>query len=158
MPNIFLDEHTVILKAFNECQVDYLLIGGYAVIYHGYDRTTGDMDIWLRPSNENKSKVIKAFRQLGYDNQSLEELNKYNFSDVVLFYLGVEPQKMEFLTKISLVDFDESNKRKELCHIDDEFIVPIIHYDDLVLSKINTGRTKDKADIEELQKLNRSKK
>jgi len=95
---------------------------------------------------------------LFHDDESLEELNKYNFSDVVLFYLGVEPQKMEFLTKISLVDFDEANSRKELCSIEDDFIVPIIHYNDLILSKMNTGRTKDKADIEELQKLNRSKK
>ena len=54
MINIFLPEHVEILKAFNQNQVDYLLVIGYAVIYHGYERTTGDMDIWLKPTNENK--------------------------------------------------------------------------------------------------------
>jgi len=156
--NIFLPDHTEILKAFNHHEVEYLLIGGYAVILHGYDRTTGDMDIWLKPDNENKIKVIAALREVGYDDESLDELNNFDFTTAVMFYLGLEPQKIEFITKLSLLDFDESNARKNFCPIDDELKIPVLHFNDLVLSKFNTGRTKDKADIEELQKIQKYKK
>ena len=52
--NIFLEEHQEILKALNKNGVDFLLVGGFAVNYHGYNRTTGDMDLWIKPDNENK--------------------------------------------------------------------------------------------------------
>ncbi|MBK8514878.1 MAG: hypothetical protein IPL55_00900 [Saprospiraceae bacterium] len=91
--NIFLPDHTEILKAFNDHEVEYILIGGYAVIFHGYDRTTGDMDIWLKPDNENKLKIIVALGEVGYDDESLDELNNFDFTTAVMFYLGLEPQK-----------------------------------------------------------------
>lgn len=153
MINIFLPEHTEILKALNEHHVEYLLIGGYAVIFHGYHRTTGDMDIWLKPDNANKQKIISAFRTVGYDDVSLQQLNGYDFTSAVMFYLGLEPQKIEFLTQLSLLEFDDSYLRKNIFVVDDELSVPFVHFNDLVLSKINTGRAKDKADIEELQKI-----
>ena len=156
--NIFLPEHTEILKALNHHEAEYLLIGGYAVIFHGYDRTTGDMDIWLKPDNKNKIKIIAALREIGFDDESLDHLNNYDFTTTVMFYLGLEPQKIEFITKLSLLDFDESNAKKKFCVIDDEFKIPVLHFNDLVLSKFNTGRIKDQADIEELQKIEKQKK
>ena len=54
--NIFHDDHLEIIKELLENQVSFLLIGGYAVIFHGYNRTTGDMDLWLEPTNQNKEK------------------------------------------------------------------------------------------------------
>jgi RHS repeat-associated protein len=72
-----LDEFTLsVLKALNSAKVEYLIVGGYAVNSHGYKRTTGDIDIWLRPSNENKVKVLAAFRALNIDEDILIELNK----------------------------------------------------------------------------------
>ncbi|MFZ1704597.1 MAG: hypothetical protein WAT79_09640 [Saprospiraceae bacterium] len=63
---------------------------------------------------------------------------------------------MEFMTRVSLVDFDTAYGRKIICKVEDGFIIPFIHLDDLVLTKMNTGRMKDKADIEELQKVIKS--
>ncbi|MEO5582860.1 MAG: hypothetical protein ABIR66_09215, partial [Saprospiraceae bacterium] len=60
--NIFLEEHQNILSNMMLNNVEFLLIGGYAVIFHGYLRSTGDMDIWVRPSNENKILLINALR------------------------------------------------------------------------------------------------
>lgn len=151
--DIFLPDHTDILKAFNKHDVKYMLIGGYAVVFHGYNRTTGDMDIWLKPDNENKINIISAFKEVGFDYESLYKLNNFDFTAAIMFYLGVEPQKMEFMTKISYLDFDEAYSRKSICQIDDEFLVPILNFNDLILSKMNTGRLKDQADIEELQKI-----
>jgi len=70
--NIFHDDHLEIIKELLENQVSFLLIGGYAVIYHGYNRTTGDMDLWLEPSNQNKYKVIEALEKLGFEQEGLE--------------------------------------------------------------------------------------
>jgi hypothetical protein len=155
--NIFYHDHTIILRAFNEYEVEYLLIGGYAVIYHGYPRTTGDMDIWLKPDNENKSKIIQAFVSLGYDEQSIQHLHTYDFTEAVIFHLGIEPEKVEFLTKVSLLNFDEAYARRQNFEMEENFIIPFLTIQDLILSKINTGRAKDAADVEELQKIQRFK-
>jgi hypothetical protein len=155
--DIFFPDHIEILKAFNHHKVEYLLIGGYAVIFHGYHRTTGDMDIWLKPDNDNKIKIIDALKELGFEEESLQGLNNFDFTTAVMFYLGIEPQKIEFLTQISMVDFDAAYARKTFCTLDNDFSIPVIHLDDLVLSKFNTGRTKDKADVEELQRINKYK-
>lgn len=158
MINIFISEHIEILKALNDNDVQYLLIGGYAVIIHGYDRTTGDMDIWLSPDNSNKQKLIAAFEALGYEKESLMDLSSSDFKDTVMFFLGVEPFKVDFTNKIAFVSFDEAYKNKMTCKIEDDFFIPVININELVLSKINTGRLKDKADIEELQKIQNHKK
>ena len=57
--------HQEMLFALLDNQVEFLLVGGYAVIYHGHVRTTGDMDVWLRPTNENKSRVVQVFKNMG---------------------------------------------------------------------------------------------
>jgi hypothetical protein len=63
--DIFLDEHKEFLLLLLKHEVEFMLIGGYAVIFHGYERTTGDMDIWLKPSNENKEKFIEVLKSYG---------------------------------------------------------------------------------------------
>ena len=73
--NIFLNQHQEMLRMLLENQVEFLLIGGYAVIFHGYARTTGDMDLWLRPTNENKEKIILALANAGYESHELNELS-----------------------------------------------------------------------------------
>jgi len=151
--NIFLDEHTSVLMALNTYEVEYLLIGGYAVVIYGYDRTTGDMDIWLNPTNDNKHKIIQAFESLGYDKESLSQLGGFDFTEAILFMLGTPPEKMEFMTRLSLIQFDESYANREVCELEDGFYIQVISLHDLILSKINTGRTKDQADVEELQKI-----
>jgi hypothetical protein len=58
--NIFVENHQLLLKSMLQHDVNFLLVGGYAVIYHGYKRTTGDMDLWIEPDNNNKLKLIKV--------------------------------------------------------------------------------------------------
>lgn len=153
MINVFLQEHAEILKALNEFEVEYMLIGGYAVIFHGYDRTTGDMDIWLKPDNNTKAKLINAFRSLGYEKESLMDLSESNFNDKVTFEVGKKPFKVDFMNKIALVSFDEAYKNKIMLVVEENFFIPVININDLILSKFNSNRLKDKADIEELQKI-----
>ncbi|MBL7829604.1 MAG: hypothetical protein JNK41_01150, partial [Saprospiraceae bacterium] len=72
--NIFFSEHLLIIKQLQTYQVRFLLIGGYAVIFHGYNRTTGDMDIWIDPDEENKSKFIACLFELEYRQEDIDYL------------------------------------------------------------------------------------
>jgi predicted nucleotidyltransferase len=150
--NIFLDDHLEIIKLLIKHKTDFLLIGGYAVIFHGYTRTTGDMDLWLRPTNENKEKLVLALKDAGFEDEDLETLNSLDFSERLVFSIGTEPQKIDFLTKINQVTFDEADKTKVFAEWEN-LEIPVINIRELVLSKINTGRKKDEADIEELQRI-----
>lgn len=67
--NIFIDEHLQILLILIKHQVKFMLIGGYAVIYYGYERTTGDIDIWLQPGNKNRDNLVKALEEFGIVNE-----------------------------------------------------------------------------------------
>ena len=75
------DDFVDFLNALKECSVEYILVGGYAVIYHGYNRTTGDLDVWVNPTKENYRKLILAFNKFGLSLFDMtEELfnNEYN--------------------------------------------------------------------------------
>lgn len=73
--NLFYPEHIMVLDALLRNQVRFLLIGGYAVIAYGYTRTTGDLDLWVDPSDQNKAALIDTFRYLEFDDSELEHIN-----------------------------------------------------------------------------------
>ena len=155
--NIFFEEHQEVIKLLLKHEVDFLLVGGYAVVYHGYRRTTGDMDLWVRPSNENRDKLVNALSELGFEDEDLIVLGNMDFTAHQVFTLGSEPQKIDFLTKINQVSFEDANADKVIAEFEN-MLVPVINLNHLVLSKINSGRRKDEADVEELQKIQRKNK
>jgi hypothetical protein len=153
--NIFLEEHLEILESFISCKVRFLLIGGYAVIIHGYRRTTGDMDLWLEPTNENKELFINALQSLNFEDETIDYIRNLNFTEPQVLMFGEQPQRIDFLTKVNQVTFDQAYSNR----INIEFenlILPVINLRELVLTKINTGRPKDAADIDELQRINKN--
>ena len=91
------------LKLLNEHEVEYLLIGGYAVGYHGYPRATGDMDIWIGVNNENASRLVRVLKEFGFD---LPEIQRDIFlqKDKII-RMGNAPIRIEIVTSISGVDF-----------------------------------------------------
>ena len=149
--------HQEMIIELMQHQVDFILIGGYAVIYHGYVRATGDMDIWLRPTNENKERLLKVFEKLDFDGESIAAIAAMNFTDVIVFHIGIEPERIDFLSKVQGLNFDEAFSRKQFLSIK-ELAVPVLHLDDLIVSKLLANRLKDRADVEELQIINRLKK
>ena len=137
-------------------QVVFLLIGGYAVNFYGYGRYTGDIDFWLEPSNENKAKFITALKTLSNNTELIEYANQLDFTLKQSIQIGKVPHRIDFLTYVNLVDFDEAwEKRKQIPFHDQ--MLQIVHYDHLIVMKFNTGRPKDKLDIEELQRRNKGK-
>ncbi|HET6992962.1 MAG TPA: nucleotidyltransferase [Bacteroidia bacterium] len=156
--NIF-DSYTFrLLSELNKLNVQYLVVGGYAVNYYGYRRTTGDIDLWIKPENEiNKKRLIDVFRNLGVGRDTLKKINELDFTQPVVFIDGEEPFKIDFMTYIASVKFDEAWQKRVIATLD-EIAIPFIHFNHLILSKISTGREKDKIDVEKLQEIQKVKK
>lgn len=155
--NILLEEYQKFLLLLLKHKVEFILIGGYAVIYYGYARTTGDMDIWLKPDNTNKDKFIKALNKYGIISEDTDMLKCIDFGTTQAFHIGKEPNKIDFLTKIQGVTYTEADKEKVFFPLENEK-VPVIQYRHLILSKISSERPKDKADVDELQNINKYRK
>lgn len=139
-----------------DSNVLFLLIGGYAVNYHGYGRYTGDIDFWIKPDNQNKLLLLDAFTKLNRNSDDIKEISKLDFTKPQTFFMGEVPLRIDFLTVVNQVNFDEAWKKRKEWPVEN-FLVPVVDYDHLILTKISTGRTKDKLDLEELQKINQGK-
>jgi predicted nucleotidyltransferase len=134
------------LKLLNSHDVRYLLIGGYAVNYHGYPRATGDMDIWVDRDPDNAEKVTTVLRQFGFRQASPELFTEPG--NVVR--MGVSPLRIEVLTTISGVQFGDCYPNKVTADLDG-IQVTMISAADLKINKRVAGRLKDLADLEELE-------
>lgn len=144
--------HTEILTALAESQVDFILVGGYAVIYHGYVRATGDMNVWLRPDNENKLRLLGMFRKLQFDPDSVKTLEDMNFQETVVFHVGEEFECIDFSSKVQEVNFDEAYHRRRFLDMNNQQI-PFLHLSDLISSKLSRSSLQDLADIDCLLKV-----
>jgi predicted nucleotidyltransferase len=149
------DDFKELLKLLNEHHVDYLVIGGYAVGFHGYIRTTGDMDIWVRASQENAANLHLALTRFGFSPSSFAD--ELSLTEKTLIRFGVRPMQVEILTTILGVTFDECYQKKST-EVIDGVAVSFINLDDLTTNKLATGRLKDLTDIDMLQKLERKRK
>lgn len=150
--NTFIDRHQHLITLLLQHEVDLIIIGGYSVIYHGYKRSTGDLDIWLKPDNLNKNKLILVLMELGFDPVSIKKIGSLDFTKHLVFSFWEEPEKVDFLTRINLVEYSEADAKKIIVDFEG-FKVPFLHLDHLILSKMNTGRSQDMADVEMLQKI-----
>lgn len=155
--DIFLESHKKFLLLLLKHEVEFVLIGGYAVIIYGYERGTSDMDLWLKPTNENKDKFIIALQEHGISEAGLNQLRSIDFTgEVKVFHIGEKPNKFDFLTKVEGLEFDEAYKAKQLLPLK-EFQVPVIQFEHLILIKMIANRPQDKADVDVLSKIHRNK-
>lgn len=143
--------HDVLTKCIKH-KVQFLVVGGYAVNFYGFRRTTGDIDLWIKPDNENKLQIIQVLNDLGIEKSVINQIEKMDFTKHIVFSDGEEPFKIDFMTYISGVNFDEADSKKNMAEID-ALNIPFIHLNHLVISKIGTGRPKDSMDVQELQKI-----
>jgi hypothetical protein len=135
------------LKLLNANGVRYLLIGGYAVGFHGYPRATNDIDIFVAKDTENAHRLVKSLVDFGFKNNELSiELFTQEKSIV---RMGVEPLKIEIANFISGVDFEEAYIDKIIGSIN-EVEISIISLQHLKVNKEASGRYKDLNDLENL--------
>ncbi|HEY5959539.1 MAG TPA: nucleotidyltransferase [Polyangiaceae bacterium] len=135
-------------RLFNEHRVEYLLVGGQAVIAHGYPRLTKDMDLWVRPSLENGQRVLLALSEFG---TPLADFDAEKLTDPrTLLMLGRDPFRIDILTDIPGIDFDGAWLHRSSVTLDGQAI-PLISAVDLIANKIASGRLQDLADVEALR-------
>jgi len=135
------------LKLLNAHQVEYLLIGGYAVGYHGYPRATADMDIWIAMNPSNSQRIVIVLKEFGFD---LPELSPELFlKEWQIIRMGVPPIRIELATTISGVNFNECYAER-LTDTLDSVIVNLISLKHLKINKKASGRHQDLADLENL--------
>jgi len=135
------------LKLLKEKGVRYLLIGGYAVGYHGYPRATNDMDIWIAIHPESAERMVIALREFGFD---LPELTPDLFLiENKIIRMGNPPMRLEISTGISGVEFEECYSSRSVDTIDgvEVNIIDLLH---LKANKKAAGHYKDLADLENL--------
>jgi predicted nucleotidyltransferase len=135
------------LKLLNRNKVEYLLVGGYAVGYYGYPRATADMDIWVAINQKNAGRIISVLKEFGFDSPDLSEDTFLKEKQVIR--MGQPPVRIELLTTLSGVGFDECFKEKTQVAIGD-VKVNIISLKHLKINKAAAGRYSDKADLEKL--------
>ena len=140
-------EFSELLKLFGAHEVKYLIVGGYAVAYHGYPRATGDIDIWIERNRENTQRTVEALREFGFDVPVLQPALLMKPDQIVR--MGYPPLRVEILTSASGVEFTacyESRIEDELGDV----AASIIGLACLKKNKRASGRHKDLSDLEHL--------
>lgn len=132
-----------------ENKADYLIVGGYAVGFHGYPRYTGDLDIWLNQTLPNSNKILQCVNAFGFSSVGLTVEDFMKKGSVI--QLGYPPLRIDILSQIDGVNFEECFKNKVEVEID-ELKVNFISYHDLIKNKKATGRHRDLDDLENLAK------
>lgn len=149
---IFFQDFLEFIKALNDREVAYLLVGGYAVILHGYPRTTGDLDIWVQPTEENYQKLAAAFQDFGMPVFDMTLENFLDDSKFDVFTFGTPPVSIDIMTRVKGLEFEEAFLEADTLKLEADLSVHLISFDDLLKAKRASGRAKDFNDIRHLTK------
>jgi len=147
-------DFTDILDIFIEEDVKFMIIGGVAIMLHGYVRLTEDLDLWVWANPENAAKIVKALIKFGapMENISEEDFEK----EEMIIQLGVKPIRIDVTTKIEGITFEEAYPNAQKIEIDGK-LLPVISINDLIKNKKASGRKKDLIDVERLEKIQKAK-
>ena len=135
------------LRALSDANIDFLLVGAYAVAADGHPRATGDLDLWVRPDSETAPRVYRVLAEFGapLHDLTIDDLA----SPGMVFQIGVEPSRIDIFTAISGVAFDDAWGNRMSIEIDN-IKFNVIGRSDLIVNKRACGRPKDIADAETL--------
>ncbi len=135
------------IELLNALKVRYIVVGAFAVAYHGYPRYTGDIDLFIERSSENAQAIVNAIQQFGFEDLGLSAEDFLQEDQVI--QLGVAPNRIDLLTFLSGVEFQEAwatRVQGEIAGLS----VPIISKELLKKNKTASGRSQDIADLEYL--------
>jgi len=137
-----------LLSEFDACGVEYLVVGAHALAAHGHVRATKDLDVWVRPVRGNASRVMRALVSFGAPVTDLE------VSDLatrgVIFQIGIDPIRIDILTSIDGVEFDDAWKNRMETTLFGQRVC-VLSRADLIRNKKASGRLQDLADVERLE-------
>jgi len=141
-----------ILSAFSEESVEYILVGGYALGFHGYARATGDIDLWVRSEAANADRVMRALKSFG---APLFEVTSADFLVIgTVFQIGLPPNRIDIISDIAGVDFETAWPGRNIIS-SNGLLLPLLEKSLLLTNKKAMRRLKDLSDIEWLEKQER---
>ncbi|WP_312696650.1 nucleotidyltransferase [Sphingobacterium mizutaii] len=151
---IFEQDFIDFIELLNEQQVKYMVVGAFALSFHGRPRHTGDLDIWIKPDAENAGKMVKVIEEFGFGQLGLkdEDFLRENY----VTQLGYPPLRIDILNAISGVNFDDAFHTRLETEIDG-LQISFISAEDLIRNKRCVGRPKDLGDIDALEMLKKQK-
>lgn len=136
-----------LLNTFNEHEVKYLIVGGYAVMKHSEPRFTKDLDIWVEASPDNARKVFQALKNFG---APLSNLTEADFAKDGFYQMGRPPVRVDILMGLTGLDFESAwGNRVEGSY--GETRTQFLSIEDLIINKRAAGRPQDLLDVENLQ-------
>ena len=156
--DILNDEFLLFLRCARQNNLRYMLIGGYAVNYYGYNRNTNDLDVWIAPTNENKLLLINTLLCMKYSATEVECLNAEDFTVPFVGNFGTTGSRIDVLTIVdNTFSFDEAEKKLATFEITEGVFMNLVPYDYLIQMKLKARRPKDFIDVAELNKLRNPK-
>jgi predicted nucleotidyltransferase len=150
MGNVFHTDFRDFVQSLNDNKVKYLLVGGYAVMFHGHSRNTGDMDIWVDCTSENYSLLVNAFRKFGMPVFDMTEERFLQKEEFDVFRFGRKPVAIDIMTKMANLDFNLCFEKAEIFE-DEGLMLRVVHVNNLITAKKIAGRSKDLNDLEHLR-------
>ncbi len=148
--SFFQPDFAEFIKCLNQANVEYIIIGGYATIIHGYNRTTGDLDIWVNQTEFNYDKLLRAFNLF---QMPIFDMIKDNFLDnpnIDVFSFGRPPVCIDIITRVKGLNFEETYSNVEQIKVGN-MKINVISLDDLIKAKSAANRPKDQDDIDHLR-------
>jgi predicted nucleotidyltransferase len=143
------------IELMNSNGVEYVVVGGHAVAYHGYPRYTGDFDFFIRPSQENAKRVIAVLQAFGF--ADVADLDSLLTAPDKVIQLGRPPNRIDILSGISGVSFEKAHATSVVADLAG-LTVPMIGLEALIENKAAAGRPKDQADVLQLESIRRRPK
>ena len=146
-------DYKEMLQLLLEEQVDFILVGAYALAAHGYPRATGDIDIWVRADEINSINIYRALERFG---APVDQITVNDFANEgIVFQIGVTPRRIDIITHLDGVSFGEADEDKVIVKVEG-LKLPILSFDKLIKNKLSTGRERDELDVKLLQKRRKS--
>ena len=152
--HLFNQDYRDMIECLQREGVEFMLVGGYAVALHGWPRMTFDIDFWIMANPQNAAAVIRALKAFGAPLMDLKEEDFHKPG--MVFQIGTEPQRIDILSAISGVAYEEAASRAVRMEVDG-LSLKVIALDDLITNKRASGRPKDMVDAMTLEKMRERK-
>lgn len=152
---LFNEDYRDMILCLQSEGVEFMLVGGYAVGLHGWPRTTFDIDFWVLANPSNAVSIMRALKKFGAPLMNLSEDDFHQPG--IVFQIGNAPQRIDILSSVSGIRYEEAVRHAETMQVDG-LSLKVISLDDLILNKRASGRPKDIADAQTLEKLKEQKR
>ena len=151
---ILAEDFEDFVKLLNLHKVEYMVVGGYALAFHGKPRHTGDLDIWINISEDNAIQMLKVVDDFGL--QSLGFQKEDFLTKGLISQIGYPPLRIDLLNQIDGVTFNEALANMQKIELENDFTINCIGLDDLIKNKKASARRQDLTDVKTLQKLQKA--